>query len=1435
MVNYYIIGVAILILLTILLLWYVVRLARKRAAAQSTRESEAPTRRSVSVLRWSFASAIAHIEANLASRWRRYRIPWIMLVGESGAGKSTLIESSGIDRAYKVAAGTVQHVGVGWNYFNRGVVLDIAGEYLGGGVGGSDHPWQTLLHLTEKYRPQRPIDGVVVAVSAMDLLAVSRSSTDKLAQQGELVHRRLWQAQSRFGVRFPVYLVVTQCDRIPGFTSFARALPAHLRDGMLGWSNPNDFEAGYQSDWAQKGVNSIVQDISAVQAELLAAGRVADDADAFVLFPSELAALHQGLRAYLDQLFRPSAYHETFYFRGIYLTGDAGQVAKAEAAMASAPASTSLVLRGPDDRVEPVMPDNAIIREPAFIKDLFEQKVFAEFGLARASREALATRNQTVRVLRWSTVIIGLLWFCALAFAAYQLEEKVIAYEQALGVMVKATKERDAAHDRNVHLDVEWYKRGTNLLLDKMAPLGDVRLWSFAIPGSWPGLTDIHGDIQRVLYKGFQDIVFNLVRKGLNVKVSELTGVKKQEVTTELTETGECAPSFESDAAETAPSTIAMEDLPEFGRLREQVSGMVALESNLVTFKRLRNGEAEMPDLRALLRYTWKIELPENLDKGGYQTSAMRQGYAFNERDPGEVFKRTAACAFTQNMDRLNAKFFTLNPVLAVSQDISARISSLMAVAGRRDREDEPYADLLKQIDALDAILKSPRSRWLVSGERELGPAYEDLLRQVAGVASLAPKVSDMTRARTQSEIDKLTKNLAAVTSEAIGPIVVRASDGAWSLSPDLSGFQSALALLLKQRFMAESEGRSLEVRIDPRTTVRWDAKRLDDAIAMSEEQRRFLKDNLAKFPNALQDEIRAIADRHLGRRMTDLVAKAEMLAPEPPRARTGGTGTEAAAETHDFDKAGAQLVRLLTLFKEIGANATYDDLTSLLRRDAVRGLVAINRTLDGSELYSVRDGNFLWWQGARNPGLGAFRVADVQALADFLGQQYGQAESLAALSAPLLSVVDNAGIRLDPTTAQSVRRLRGVIREVDRYKNKNPRSSVAELEAFIRTELAEVDGQNCIEKMSPKMGVSRDSDFFQERQFALRQQLFSRCVELATIEARRAYAAIDRGFDPLKGRFPFGAAPVRGPGGEADPEDVVQFLKLYERYSKAVLPFLGGRAAGLGPLPAPSANDRGNAAGFMDQMSRVRVFLGPLLPPEEAAGPPGYDLSAEFRVNQGVEVDGNKIVDWNLEIGDQVVKFRDPPRTIRWRPGMPITLTLRWAKDAPTAPVNDGTVAYLAVDGKTVTYRFAGDWALVSLLKSQSASSDAPTRAEVRPHLLKFEFATQAVPTSGQFRSVAPEGRARVFMRLTVMPGGKKDVLSLPVFPTAVPGLTPEPAASQSPDAPAASARLGWPDAFGGMIPGSRPGWPDAYGGVFSERRPPAKSVPRPTTVQSP
>jgi type VI secretion system protein ImpL len=1393
--SYSIIVILLLILLTLLLLWYVVRIARKRAQAKPAAAAADSRQRSLTNLRWSFRSAVALIEANLASRWRRYRIPWILLLGEAGSGKSTLIESSGIDRAFKEASGSVQHVGVGWNYFNRGVVLDVGGEYLGDGSASSEHVWQTLLHLIERYRPQRPIDGVVLTISAAELIAAEGSSMEELAHKADVVHRRLWQAQSRFGVRFPVYVVITQCDRITGFSSFARVLPKHMREGMLGWSNPYDFDAGYQSDWAEQGIDGLVQSVFEAQAELLAAGREADDADAFVLFPSALAATRSALRAYLDQLFRPSAYHETFYFRGIYVSGDAGPLAKAESSLAAAGAPPQI---DPGQRPPiPVGPG----REPVFLRDLFERKVFAEFGLARASREALATRNRTVRILRWSTALLALLWLGSLALAWFRLTPKIVAYDNVLKEMVTVTTERRVSHANNIHLDNNWYLRHTLQLLTKMAPLGGVRLSWFSIPGSWPMISPLQGEIETVLYRGFNDIVVNLARKGLNEKLAALAGLPENPITSEIVgNPADCTAPSLGDPAQAAPLTLAIDQFPEFARLSEQVQKTETLGAQMEVFASLiGQGGGGMRDLRGLLHYTWNMNLSPSLDEGGYQSQVLRENkFTFKEGTPMHLLPPAATCAFNQQIAQLYTKFFTRNQALLLSQDIATRIAALSETSGNTVHGDEAYENLVIQINALDALLKSPSSRWLGSGKRDLGPAFDDLVHRVAAISSLGPDVAAHARATEQADIERLRKNLALPAAAAVGAILQRAPDGSWALAPDVASFGSALAMLLKQGFMAPAQGLRLEVNIDPGTVVRWNVKGLNDALTLANDQHRYLKDNLGKFPQLLQDDLHAIADRHLARLMTDLIANAESVGPEALQTGVSGSNPSVPANVSDFDRAGPQLVRLLAVLQEVGADSTYNDLTSLLKRDAVRGLFAINGALNSDGLYAVRDGNFSWWQGTKNPAAGAFRTADPQALADFLGQQFDQAAWLAKLSAPLLAIVDSAGLELDPDAAQVVSRLRGIAREVERYKTKNPNSSVAELESFIRTDMAQIDGQNCIAKLAPKLGAAPDADFFRQREIDLRQQLYARCVELATAASMKAYAVIRDSFaHTLAGRFPFSRQSNLAMGyAEADPEDVVHFLQLYDQEAKAVTFLLNGGAQQSGAVA--------DVGTFLDQLAKVRTFLGPLLPLQDGAPAPGYDLAIQFRVNRRAEIDGNRILDWSLIAGDQTVDLRSTIRKLHWYVGMPITLTLRWAKDAPTQPVNDGTDPHMTLQGKDVVFGFTDPWSLVTMLETHAAGpTDVVSGAEVNPQTLKFEFPTQPIPAAGQYRSNVPGKRAKVFIRLTVMPGGKKNVLRLPVFPSYAPV-----ASAQSASAPMSSgAQLEWP--------GARPGWPDAYGGM--------------------
>ena len=151
-------------------------------------------------------------------------------------------------------------------------------------------------------------------------------------------------------------------------------------------------------------------------------------------------------------------------------------------------------------------------------------------------------------------------------------------------------------------------------------------------------------------------------------------------------------------------------------------------------------------------------------------------------------------------------------------------------------------------------------------------------------------------------------------------------------------------------------------------------------------------------------------------------------------------------------------------------------------------------------------------------------------------------------------------------------------------------------------------------------------------------------------------------------------------------------------------------------------------------------------------------------------EIEGNKIIDWSFEVGDQVLRLRDAPRTLRWEYGMPVALVLRIAKDSPLIARADPQQHALITDGQTVSFRFADPWALFTLAQRQR-EGDPAQRPDGRSQLLKFEFPLVA-QSAGDAAQAPDGGRARVFLRVAASPAGKKNAL---IWPTAFPTRAPE------------------------------------------------------------
>jgi type VI secretion system protein ImpL len=270
-------------------------------------------------LRASFRQAVELIEANIANRSQRLTLPWVLVLNEGNESEPLPLGNSGIAQALSAdSTATASAQGISWNFFDKGIVINMLGAYLGTAddEGDAERPWEEFLSLCRDYRPERPFDSLVVTVPVDLLTSGDPNARLELSRLAKLANRRLWKAQNRFAMRFSVYVMVSGCERLPGFAPFARALPESLLKSILGWSSPFEITATYQDNWVDQAVDHTVQTLSDTSAELFVLN-LEGDSSSYFLLPGQIDSLRPQLQLYVNELMRPSTYHEPFLMRGL--------------------------------------------------------------------------------------------------------------------------------------------------------------------------------------------------------------------------------------------------------------------------------------------------------------------------------------------------------------------------------------------------------------------------------------------------------------------------------------------------------------------------------------------------------------------------------------------------------------------------------------------------------------------------------------------------------------------------------------------------------------------------------------------------------------------------------------------------------------------------------------------------------------------------------------------------------------------------------------------------------------------------------------------------------------------------------------------------------------------------------------------------------------
>ncbi|HEX6903563.1 MAG TPA: type VI secretion protein IcmF/TssM N-terminal domain-containing protein [Thermoanaerobaculia bacterium] len=1312
----------------------------------------------------AFRRALSELRRHLGGRDSRYRLPWYALLGEEGSGKSGIFQGSGLNLPLGEPEELVPEEGEGCTFwfFDRGVVLDVSGEMVlrRDGQTSDERGWRQVLSLLREHRPERPLDGVILTIPCTAVVGAVQEEGQRLsgaAARGSAYFRKLRQAQEALGMLFPVYVLVTGCERLRGFTSFAGQFPEHLRGDLFGWSSPYAPEVAFRPEWVDEAFTLLGAGLHRAQVDAYGERDTLPDPDGVFCFPAEFQQMRDELRVLLSQVFRASTYHEVLPCRGIYFCG---RVPTAERYGLER-------LRNPH-----------AVGDSVFVRDVFDRKVFPERDLAHPTSLALLQGGRRLRVLQAAVVTLALvstlgLWWGGRSLAKRHENLRVFLLNTAQDLQdLRALRARgETGETRGAFLRDRAFH-----LFEGMANLDADRFGSVFIPSSW--FSDFNSDLRAAMARAYDDIILKTMNQELGRTLDEiLAQAKPLRVVTEESvvsplaegETGRGAPAgafIAWDAPVAGASDVhipAVVDLPEFEQTKRYTAGLLTLENNANRFNRLRTTK-NLKDLNTVVAYLFNRELPEGFFKNSTLYSEALAEVDYARFEPLPQRPRTTGRALELS-DAFFGRLFDQNPA---ARELKAAAALAAQASGPSwEGGGAPAAVLVElhnRLKRAEEMLALPQLAWMSGETLDLGKPYKDVLGAARTSVFLGPETAQRIQEDGNRRFQDFRQDLLNIETRA-GKLAYREPrTGAISLSPQAKLLADALGGLSYQGLVADTDpvptaGGSLSSR----GRVAWDVLGLQRAAALYLPYEDFIQKTLAPFPAEVRGTLQTSARDQLGVRMMAQVVHAQRPAPEPDASSSLLLEQSLEAQVTNFQAASAPIAELMSTFEKLGLFSNREQVAQAFAAQGEQILADADRLLVLTSPYRPRDNGFEWWDGGKRPGLEAFSAADEAQLAGYLAAQRGDVAEIAERFAqPVMKAfggrASSRGLRL------SMARWTAISEQLGRHKANEPGNSVAGLEELILKDMLEIEPANCSRRITTRMLTEPADDFFEERRAALRRQLYDRCRELAGGRAVEGYRRIEAFFNQrLAGRFPFADSAPGKLDPEADPEDVRELYRLYAAYA----PVLRG---------VPETDRPAAAFDFIDKIDSVRPLFAAFLDDPLRPEAPELELAVRFRDQRKAEAGADRIFRWSLASGERVVTHPYSGPAIPWTYGAPVRLELQWAKDSPVIPVESPELPGVLVKGRTAVFEFNNRWSLLALLKTlASPQDDGDPRAET----LRLRVATrpEAEPQA------APE-TARVFVRLAlraprreVPPGEKAEAaaapaedLELPVFPVSAP-----------------------------------------------------------------
>ena len=263
----------------------------------------------------------------------RHTSCWFLL-GEPGAGKSRLMEYGGIH--YPAGINDFSLASESTSTFNmwladKGIVWDIGGRlFLSRWGGRADHEWQTFLTGYTRIFKNNLLDGVVLTIPADALMLDPSELRDRKVS---LIAEEMRVLSRICGSYCPVWVVITKCDQLDGFSEYCSLLNERDCEEPLGWQNP-DPNRPFDLSAADSAFDCLLDKLKSLRTafalneqvwgKCAVSGRRDETVIPVYRMPEAFESIKENLMRYLSGIFthveNKTKDRGLFQFRGVWFT-----------------------------------------------------------------------------------------------------------------------------------------------------------------------------------------------------------------------------------------------------------------------------------------------------------------------------------------------------------------------------------------------------------------------------------------------------------------------------------------------------------------------------------------------------------------------------------------------------------------------------------------------------------------------------------------------------------------------------------------------------------------------------------------------------------------------------------------------------------------------------------------------------------------------------------------------------------------------------------------------------------------------------------------------------------------------------------------------------------------------------------------------------------